>query len=286
MYPLKKLQHGFAVRRQTHLCAQRHVQIKIVAKRAICVHRWTIPLCSSDRTENSGKSGPHRCAYEKRPKCVELSLNGTVDAMSSVTQSTERGSDSSSPSQGNTKAQVTPEVRCFLEMFPSEFGWIGMVADPKMVLYLTFGRNSQMATFRTVKKVFAADIKLAVESDRPRWLQMLVDRIGNYTQGAVEEFQNVKIDLRDATPFQCKVLNACRCIPFGATATYGELARRCGSPRAARAVGRVMATNPIPLIVPCHRVVSSGSLNGFSAFGGVAVKARLLAMEGSAIGGC
>ncbi len=206
--------------------------------------------------------------------------------MSCVTQSTERGSDSSSPSQGNTKAQVTPEVRYFLEMFPSEFGWIGMVADPTMVLYLTFGRNSQVATFRTVKKFFAADIKLAVESDRPRWLQMLVDRIGNYTQGAVEEFQNVKIDLRDATPFQCKVLSACKCIPFGATVTYGELARRCGSPRAARAVGRVMATNPVPLIVPCHRVVSSGSLNGFSAFGGVAVKARLLAMERSAIGDC
>jgi methylated-DNA-[protein]-cysteine S-methyltransferase len=190
--------------------------------------------------------------------------------------------DSSSPSQRNKKVLLTPEVRQFLTVFPSEFGWIAMVADPSKLLYLKFGHRSRMAACRAITKSFGACIELASFNDNPTWLQLLVARIENYTQGAVEDFQNVKINLRNATLFQRKVLNACRRISFGETVTYGELARRCGSPRAARAVGRVMATNPLPLIVPCHRVLSPNSLNGFSAIGGVAVKKRLLEMEAKA----
>lgn len=95
--------------------------------------------------------------------------------------------------------------------------------------------------------------------------------------------ERASFDLRLAargTPFQLQVWSALQEIPPGETRTYGELAREIGRPSAARAVGRANATNPICVIVPCHRVIGAdGSLTGF-AFG-EAIKARLLAHEGA-----
>ncbi len=82
------------------------------------------------------------------------------------------------------------------------------------------------------------------------------------------------------TPFRAAVYAAVRRIPRGQTRTYGQIAAAVGRPRGARAVGQALAHNPIPLVVPCHRVVAAdGALRGFSAAGGVALKARLLAWE-------
>jgi methylated-DNA-[protein]-cysteine S-methyltransferase len=87
------------------------------------------------------------------------------------------------------------------------------------------------------------------------------------------------------TAFQTKVLDETRKIAFGETATYGELADRVGSPRAARAVGTVMASNRVPIIIPCHRVIASGGkLGGFSAPQGVDLKSRMLAFEAESVG--
>lgn len=86
--------------------------------------------------------------------------------------------------------------------------------------------------------------------------------------------------LAHKTDFQLAVLKACYDIPPGKTLTYGEIASKVGSPGAARAVGQVMATNPLPLFIPCHRVLaSSRKLCGFSAPGGIKTKAILLARE-------
>jgi len=80
------------------------------------------------------------------------------------------------------------------------------------------------------------------------------------------------------TPFSIQVLEEVRRIPYGETASYGDIARRVGRPRAARAVGRAVATNPLALVIPCHRVIgSSGSLTGFG--GGLALKKELLRLE-------
>ncbi len=88
------------------------------------------------------------------------------------------------------------------------------------------------------------------------------------------------LDLRWVTPWERRVMGLVGAIPRGQVRTYGEVARAAGRPGAARAVGRVMATNPIPLFVPCHRVVpAAGGLGQYSG-GGTAVKARLLALEG------
>jgi O-6-methylguanine DNA methyltransferase len=87
------------------------------------------------------------------------------------------------------------------------------------------------------------------------------------------------LDFSASPPFARRVYEVVRRIPPGRTMTYGEVARRAGSPGAARAVGNAMARNPIPLFVPCHRVVGSAGLGGFSADGGVGLKRRLLARE-------
>ena len=87
----------------------------------------------------------------------------------------------------------------------------------------------------------------------------------------------VRLDLSALPRFQKKALIAARRILYGRTVTYGQLAARAGNPRAARAVGQAMAWNPVPLAVPCHRVVAAGGLGGFG--GGAALKRRLLALE-------
>jgi len=83
-----------------------------------------------------------------------------------------------------------------------------------------------------------------------------------------------------STPFGRRVYETVAAIPAGQSRTYGDIARQLGHPGAARAVGRAMATNPFPVIIPCHRVVGSdGSLTGFG--GGVVMKAAMLEMEGA-----
>lgn len=91
-------------------------------------------------------------------------------------------------------------------------------------------------------------------------------------------FFTVPVDLSAAPPFQARVLAEARRIPFGEVASYAELARRIGRPRAARAVGNALGANPVPVIVPCHRIIRGDGTWGHYAFGG-AMKTALLALE-------
>jgi methylated-DNA-[protein]-cysteine S-methyltransferase len=95
---------------------------------------------------------------------------------------------------------------------------------------------------------------------------------------------NLPLDEREWTVFRRQVYGATMAIPYGEVRGYGELALICGHPGAARAVGQFMATNRLPVIIPCHRVVAaSGALTGYSAPGGLAFKADLLQLEGVAL---
>lgn len=99
-----------------------------------------------------------------------------------------------------------------------------------------------------------------------------------YFAGMAREF-TTPVDLSGLPPFRRKVLEALCSVPFGATVTYGELARRAGNPRAARAVGQAVGANPVPVVVPCHRVLAAGGrLGGFGL--GLDAKRKLLALEG------
>jgi len=109
----------------------------------------------------------------------------------------------------------------------------------------------------------------------------LVRQVREYFAGKRRRF-DLKVDWTSATPFRRKVWRALGRVPCGSTLTYGDLAHGIGRPRAARAVGGAVAANPVPLIVPCHRVLpTGGGLGGFSGEGGVAMKQRLLDFEGA-----
>lgn len=105
--------------------------------------------------------------------------------------------------------------------------------------------------------------------------------LDEYFAGRRREF-DLRLDLRVA-PFNASVLHELARVPYGTTTTYGALATRVGRPRAARAVGVVMNRNPIPIVLPCHRVIGSdGSLTGYA--GGLDRKLHLLRLEGSTLG--
>lgn len=102
------------------------------------------------------------------------------------------------------------------------------------------------------------------------------EQLDAYFAGDLREFT---VSLApDGTAFQSEVWRALRDIPYGETTSYGELATRIGNPKASRAVGAANGKNPIPIIVPCHRVIgSTGSMTGFG--GGIPIKEKLLALE-------
>lgn len=105
------------------------------------------------------------------------------------------------------------------------------------------------------------------------------DELTRYAAGSLQTF-SVKVDLGAIAGFTRRVLDELRHIPFASTVTYAGLATRAGSPRAARAVGQAMARNPVPIVIPCHRVMATGGIGGYSP--GLAVKRRLMVIEGIA----
>jgi methylated-DNA-[protein]-cysteine S-methyltransferase len=119
-----------------------------------------------------------------------------------------------------------------------------------------------------------------IRSDKT-FLRAVQERIRAYFEGEPVDFcTDPPVDLNSTTPFGRQVLRACRKIGLGEQTTYRALAIRIGRAGAARAVGSVMAANPTPLIIPCHRVLrTDGGLGGFSAAGGTATKQQMLDHE-------
>ena len=112
--------------------------------------------------------------------------------------------------------------------------------------------------------------------ENPKPLQEVLSQLEAYFAGKLKAF-SLDICL-NVTPFQKKVLTALRRVPYGETISYGELAKKVRNPKASRAVGQANARNPIPIVIPCHRVIgSNGKLTGFG--GGIEVKQTLLDLE-------
>ncbi|MFT7643809.1 MAG: methylated-DNA-[protein]-cysteine S-methyltransferase [Pirellulaceae bacterium] len=156
----------------------------------------------------------------------------------------------------------------------SPFGWICAVWTAKGLYGLSFGTNDPQAALDRVTRP-----EVSVEPKKPH--REVVSRVLAFLSTANDSFLDLKIDHHGRTEFQGRVLEACRRIKAGSTMSYGELAAKAKSPRAARAVGSTMASNRIPLIIPCHRVVAAGGkIGGFSAPDGIDMKRRLLAAEG------
>ena len=161
-------------------------------------------------------------------------------------------------------------------VFHTALGWMAIVVDRHFVCELSFGHSTPQEALASLSETG----ELAEDAGE---LAGLVERLQRYAEGAEDDFLDVELAAADHTPFQERVVELCRRIPFGSSLTYGELAERAGHPGAARAVGNCMRTNRVPLIVPCHRVVGAGgAMRGYSAGEGVRMKLRLLEMEAAA----
>lgn len=122
----------------------------------------------------------------------------------------------------------------------------------------------------------------AVRSDPPAEIAGIIAATQRYFAGEQVDLTAIPIDLGEQSPFFAQVYDAVRSLGWGESTTYGAVAKSLGAgPEFARDVGQAMAANPIPLIVPCHRVLAAGGkVGGFSAPGGSVAKARMLALEG------
>ena len=125
------------------------------------------------------------------------------------------------------------------------------------------------------RRLGATAIKTAEE------MSDIITQLEAYFAGQRREF-DLPIDFGTMTSFQRRVLTATRAVPAGRVLSYGEIAKRIGKPAASRAVGQALGHNPMPIVLPCHRVVASdGGLGGYT--GGLAIKRKLLALEGAAL---
>ena len=128
----------------------------------------------------------------------------------------------------------------------------------------------------------------ATPAEPPPNIAAIIALAQRYFAGERIDFDAIGLDLSSVDPFRRSIYDALRKVAFGETVTYGELAKRVGAnqPQAAQDVGVAMARNPVPLIIPCHRVLAAGGkLGGFSAPGRTETKQKMLALEGVYIGG-
>lgn len=155
----------------------------------------------------------------------------------------------------------------------TEVGFVGVVISDKGLRYTTLPRRTLEEALTDVSTLGAMREAPASEVSR------IAEDIRTLATGRSVDMSRY-VDWDGITPFRRAVLEQTMAIPMGETRTYAELAASAGSPRAARAVGRVMATNPLPFVIPCHRVVgSNGTLHGYG--GGLDLKERLLKVEGA-----
>lgn len=166
---------------------------------------------------------------------------------------------------------TTPEIDA-LEIEHTQVGILTITADSQSVRGVYFGTLGQ------IQSRFAGS-PLKDGGQNPA-LKAASTQLMEYFAGERRVF-DLPLNLDDLTPFQRKVLLLTSQIPFGSVVSYGQLAVKAGSPGAARAIGAAMAGNPIPIIIPCHRVIGSDrSLHGFAAPDGITTKAILLQLEG------
>ena len=160
-----------------------------------------------------------------------------------------------------------------LAVFETQIGWVGVAFSERGLAGIQLPRATRAQTLANLQRDFP---KAAVVADAPLGIAR---ELREYAEGTRRQF-TLPLDLSAVKPFQRAVLQVADSIKYGETRSYGWIARAIGKPRAARAVGRALATNPIPIILPCHRVLGSdGGLHGYG--GGLPLKRKLLELEGA-----
>lgn len=164
-------------------------------------------------------------------------------------------------------------------MFPTAIGPCGVAWRDEFVVATRLPDSRPETTAR-----FLETRRNAVAGIPPKAIQRAIDVMTCLLDGERPDLSSIRCNLSNVDPFAVKVYEATRALIPGETTTYGAIAAEIGKKRDARKVGKALGRNPIPIVVPCHRVLGAGGrLAGFSAPGGVALKLRMLQIEGAKI---
>jgi len=170
----------------------------------------------------------------------------------------------------------------YYALFDTALGACAIVWSARGIAGVQLPEASTDATRARVTRRYAG----AQEVELPPDVRRAADGIVALLRGERHDFGDVEMDFGDLPEFNLRVYEIARAIPVGHTMTYGDIAERLGNKLLARDVGTALGENPIPLITPCHRVIAAdGKTGGFSAYGGVVTKMRLLSIEGAQPGG-
>jgi methylated-DNA-[protein]-cysteine S-methyltransferase len=178
------------------------------------------------------------------------------------------------------KAPVREDGAFFL--FPTPLGRCALVWRGDAIVGASLPERDDEAMRRSVARRFPR----AAEAEPPPFLRDAAERIVRHFSGDAQDFAGLPFDLSTASEFERAVYAAALAIPCGETRTYGDLARAVGQPGAAQAVGIALGRNPVPILVPCHRILAGGGRSGgFSAPGGIVTKFSILKIEGARLPG-
>lgn len=180
------------------------------------------------------------------------------------------------------RIETMTEAALTYAIFDTAAGFCGIAWSAAGVTRFQLPTSDAAATERLLRR----RAPTARRGEPPPPVAEAVALVRRYFAGEPADFTDVLLDLAGQEPFFRQIYDATRRIGWGSTTTYGALAKELGAgPEAARDVGQAMAKNPVALLIPCHRVLAAGNrLGGFSAPGGAAAKARMLALEGVRLG--
>lgn len=165
-------------------------------------------------------------------------------------------------------------------LFPTAIGTCGVAWSARGLVAIALPERDEAAT----EKRLRAKSRSAGKAEPPPEIAQAITLIQKYCAGERVDFSAVPVDLSGVDPERRRVYEVMRGLRFGETTTYGALARQAGAAEedweAPQRVGAAMGRNPLPIVVPCHRVLAArGKLGGFSAYGGTMTKEKLLALE-------
>ena len=160
-------------------------------------------------------------------------------------------------------------------VFYTSWGWAAVLGKNRTIQRSVLPTLSLMNIRQYIEQT-GLDTQFVV---LPDYSFPVVNKFRAYYDGAIINDWDIELSLDNLPPFSRKVVEFVHTIPYGETLTYGEVARAVGKPGAARAVGQALKRNPLPLIIPCHRVVASNGPGGFTSPGGVATKLEMLQWE-------
>ncbi|WP_027058628.1 methylated-DNA--[protein]-cysteine S-methyltransferase [Mesorhizobium loti] len=177
--------------------------------------------------------------------------------------------------------ETTASITASHAVLETVIGFMGIAWSEKGLIRLCLPESSR----ETVERRLMRHAGVSASTIQPQWVVELIASIQAYASGEDVDFTSVPVDLDGIDDFRLAIYDAARKLGYGETTTYGELAKRAGQPGLPRETGAALGANPVPLVIPCHRIMAAGGkIGGFSAPGGSVTKEKMLAMEGVRVG--